>query len=361
MAAMVTDSAPRPGPPGVPDPGPARPSGHLELTPGEARATAGLAQELARRFPAADDEELLDELPLLAAGLPARPRRFLRRFGLGELPGSCTIAGHLVDEARIGPTPAHWKDEQRPHGELPEEILLLLYAALLGEPFGWATQQNGHLVNDVCPVREYEDQLLGTGSKVALTLHTEDAFHPCRADYIGLASLRNPQGVPILVAEADPARLPERDVDVLFGARFSLIPDRSHLPENNSVAKTGDLARFENLERLVSERAPVAILSGARAEPALRFDATHMTPVPGDPDAARAYAALYAQLRDVTAPCPLRPGDVTFLDNHRVVHGRSTFGARYDGTDRWLKRINVTRDLRRSREYRRSRSNRLVG
>ncbi|MBP2478023.1 putative NAD(P)/FAD-binding protein YdhS [Crossiella equi] len=34
--------------------------------------------------------------------------------------------------------------------------------------------------------------------------------------------------------------------------------------------------------------------------------------------------------------------------NKRAVHGRRPFTARYDGTDRWLRRINITADLRRS-------------
>jgi hypothetical protein len=31
------------------------------------------------------------------------------------------------------------------------------------------------------------------------------------------------------------------------------------------------------------------------------------------------------------------------------VHGRRAFKARYDGSDRWFKRMNITRDLRKSR------------
>ncbi|WP_248963652.1 TauD/TfdA family dioxygenase [Sphaerisporangium perillae] len=38
----------------------------------------------------------------------------------------------------------------------------------------------------------------------------------------------------------------------------------------------------------------------------------------------------------------LESGEFCFIDNYRVVHGRKPFGARHDGTDRWLKRINVT-------------------
>jgi hypothetical protein len=34
------------------------------------------------------------------------------------------------------------------------------------------------------------------------------------------------------------------------------------------------------------------------------------------------------------------------------VHGRKPFKARHDGTDRWLKRLDVTLDLRKSRAAR---------
>ena len=49
----------------------------------------------------------------------------------------------------------------------------------------------------------------------------------------------------------------------------------------------------------------------------------------------------------------LESGDFCFLDNFRVVHGRKPFRARYDGTDRWLKCLNISCDLRKSRAARR--------
>ncbi|WP_399082001.1 hypothetical protein ACGH2B_29630 [Streptomyces sp. BBFR2] len=39
--------------------------------------------------------------------------------------------------------------------------------------------------------------------------------------------------------------------------------------------------------------------------------------------------------------------DILLIDNHRAVHGRLPFRARYDGTERRLKRICATSDLRR--------------
>ncbi len=58
--------------------------------------------------------------------------------------------------------------------------------------------------------------------------------------------------------------------------------------------------------------------------------------------------AIEEQLTDVV----LEAGEICFIDNYRAVHGRRPFEARYDGTDRWLKRLIITRDLRKSRRRR---------
>ncbi|MFF1401700.1 guanitoxin biosynthesis L-enduracididine beta-hydroxylase GntD [Streptomyces sp. NPDC058294] len=348
----VPEPASVPGPAGLTE---------LRLTPEEAAETDRLALELAAEHPSADSESLLQDLPLLAARLPERVRRFLRAFQLDRADGYCAVSGHLMDDDRIGPTPAHWRDEQRVHRELPEEILLLLYASLLGEPFGWSTQQDGHLVNDVFPIEEYETLLLGTGSRTALTLHTEDAFHPYRADYIILAALRNPDRIPVVVAEADFTTLPADVLDVLFDSRFEIISDDSHLPHNNTVRTPEDQRIFDNISRLIHGLGRVPVLFGSRTDPLLCFDATHMSAPEDDPEAVRAFAAAHELLTRSARPRALDAGTFVFLNNHRVVHGRSSFTARYDGTDRWLKRVNVTHDLRKSRGLRRSVGARLIG
>ncbi len=50
----------------------------------------------------------------------------------------------------------------------------------------------------------------------------------------------------------------------------------------------------------------------------------------------------------------LLPGVCLFIDNYKAVYGRSSFKARFDGTDRWLKRVNIARDLRKSRGVRKA-------
>ncbi|MNZ69489.1 Enduracididine beta-hydroxylase [compost metagenome] len=56
----------------------------------------------------------------------------------------------------------------------------------------------------------------------------------------------------------------------------------------------------------------------------------------------------------------LQSGDILFLDNYKVIHGRKPFKAKYDGNDRWLKRLNIVRDLRKSRDARVNPESRII-
>jgi alpha-ketoglutarate-dependent taurine dioxygenase len=73
-----------------------------------------------------------------------------------------------------------------------------------------------------------------------------------------------------------------------------------------------------------------------------------------------AFQGLCAQIETHMKGVALRPGDCAFIDNFRAVHGRRSFRARYDGQDRWLKRLNVTRNLRGSRAWRPAPDNRVI-
>jgi alpha-ketoglutarate-dependent taurine dioxygenase len=66
--------------------------------------------------------------------------------------------------------------------------------------------------------------------------------------------------------------------------------------------------------------------------------------------------AIDSCLMDIT----LQPGEFLFVNNYRAVHGRKPFKAKYDGTDRRLKRTNITRDLGKSRSTRLSCESRII-
>lgn len=334
----------------------------IELTGGEVAAIQALLSELTARYDSVEDPGFLREAAVHAHELPRRLRQHLNDFKLLEPPSAlCLVSGYPVDDERIGPTPEHWKDHPQPSPELREEIFFVLVGSLLGEPIGWSTQQDGRVVHDLCPIREHEKEQIGTGSEQDIWWHTEDAFHPLRGDYIGMMCLRNHDRVATTFASLENLGLSEEELRLLAQPLFPIRPDDSHRLKNSSDVDQdeAELRAYEAIERMSQEPLRIAVLEGDLRTPYIRLDPYFMEPAE-DPAARRAFERLTrvidARLQDVV----LQPGDCCFLDNLQSVHGRRSFKARYDGRDRWLKRVNLTRDLRRSRGARRSPESRVI-
>jgi L-asparagine oxygenase len=273
--------------------------------------------------------------------LPMPVLDLLTAFRDQEAAPAVIIRGFPVSDGEIGATPRHWKDGGA--GER-QEIYCLLLAAILGQVFAWATLQDGRLVQDVVPIRGQQQAQTGHGT-VELAWHTEDGFHPYRCDYLCLLAMRNNDHIPTNLASVDHLSLSPQAVDTLFTERFLIRPDSEHLRAENALFRRA-------MERMYDDPEPSAVLFGASASPYLRIDPIYMSPLPGDAEAAESLAEITRGLESCLQPFCLEPGDLLVLDNYRCVHGRAPFTARYDGTDRWLKKVIVTRDLRKSRDVR---------
>jgi len=338
----------------------------LVFTSGELAEIRSLLKEIVGQFSSADDSVLLKEACVFAHELPRRVRRFLNDFkALEPPPGMCMLRGYLVDDAKIGRTPVHWQSRAIPSPSLEEELLLILFGSLLGDPLGWATQQGGHIIHDVLPIAGHEHEQLGSSSEELLWWHTEDAFHPYRCDYLIMLCLRNPDEVETTVAYLDWVNLDQHHVEVLFEPRFTIRPDESHLEKNmanNRLDGDQELlkAAYQKINRMQSNPDKLSVLFGDPSAPYVRIDPYFMDQLNDDLEAQYALDALVKSLDQKLTGVVLKPGDFIFIDNFRVVHGRKPFKARYDGCDRWLKRINVTRDLRKSRKARRSVSSQII-
>jgi len=152
-----------------------------------------------------------------------------------------------------------------------------------------------------------------------------------------------------MIGYADSLDLPGATRNILFEERFGIRPDESHLPKNNSPR---DAAIFSQVNELQGSPPPVALLFGDPARPYIRADPYFTTVEPGDQEAQDALDRLVGDMDQKIFDLELQSGDFCFIDNFRVVHGRKPFKARHDGTDRWLKRVNISRDLRKSRAAR---------
>lgn len=311
----------------------------LALTDEELRESRSLVQEAASRHRSVEETDFLDNARTYAQELPRRLRAFLNTFRLKEPSGVCLVSGYPVDDAKIGKTPPHWRKKPDGSSTTEEEIFLNLCGALLGDAIAWSHQREGLICQDLVPIEGHENKMIGSGSARELIWHTEDARYSYRGDYIGLMCLRNPDAVPTTFALINEVRIDPDQAEVLFEPRFVFRPDPSHPTDSEG------------------EKAPV--LFGNPSSPYVRFDPYCMDQ-PESEEARSAMDYLIRAIDENLTGVALRPGECLFIDNYRAVHGRSSFEARFNGTDRWLKRINIARDLRKSRAVRKAPASRVM-
>ena len=271
------------------------------------------------------DDETLVQTARQTVELPADVRDAVLAFRADSTPQGWLLLRDLT----VGDVPA---TPPEPTAATPKsntsELLLVAIAALLGEPVGYEPEHGGDMVQNLVPVRASSGRQTSTSSRIALKFHTEAAFHPHRPKYLLLLCLRGDTNAQTTVASIHDAlpHLSAHAIDTLFQPRFRCAVDESYLHgRRNSLG------------------APSAVLSGNRSNPAMVFDEDLM--VGTDVEAERALHELGAVLAANHAAVALAAGDLVILDNDVVVHGRSPFEARYDGTDRWVQRIMVVSDL----------------
>ena len=275
--------------------------------------------------------------------LPVGLRTFLERFRDDPASAVGQVHGFPVDDAAAGPTPEHWERPEGYGSTVESDIYLAMCGSALGDPFAWATLQYGRMVQDVFPIRGDERRESGHGSDAYLNFHTDDAFRPDSCDYLLLFGVRNPDVVPTYVAAVQDVVLRDEDRALLSEKRFHILPDDEHIRQL-ALRAPGDPA----LRRAVEMRdrpEPVSVLFDDPRNPHVRLDVPFMRCVDDDPAAERALCALLDELERVRRPLVAARGTLLILDNRSVVHARESFQARYDGTDRWLRKIVVSRDL----------------
>lgn len=315
----------------------------LQLTAQENEQIDRLLNTLLQRYKSPSEESFLLMANAYALQLPERLLLAVNRFRYtDDHNGTFLLRGFYIDDARLGETPCAVSREIDEFSAVREGFMLMLVISLIGDAFGWSSQREGALINNVLPVKSHEGEQLSTGSTVDLDWHTEEAFHPYRADYLALMCLRNPDDVPTLVGSIRDVKVDEVIRKVLFGPRFIF-----HVDKN-----------FQN--GMFDDATPEPVLFGDFNSPYVKIDPSFMMAAPGDEAADRALGEITTAFKDSMSEIVLQQGDILFMDNYRVVHGRKAFVPRFDGTDRWLKRVNVTVDLRKSRALRKAHNSRII-
>ena len=198
------------------------------------------------------------------------------------------------------------------------ELILLAMARSIGKPFGYASQRNGEVIQNLMPKRADANKQLGTGSSVDLFWHTEDAHTNLNCDYIALLCLR---GDPEAATLASCVSVDDLD------------PEMRHQLEQKDYIIHSD-ASYKNKSQLET-----SVIGYEDGRLILKYDPSFTEYKTKKAEEALTYLTEYMDKHAVGVY--LKAGDLLLIDNHCAVHARSKYRPRYDGNDRWLKRVGI--------------------
>lgn len=303
----------------------------LILSDTERQTVASLINERVA-VPVADfNAALLAEIGAAASELPPRLTERVETLTEGPGAGSLLIRNMPLD-SKLPATPP----DGRPSPEKrtrSSEYGLLLVTSVLGGTIGYAEEKDGLLVHDICPIAGRELYQENSGSTY-FELHTENAFHPHCPDFVVLSCLRQDHERVARTLTASClnalARLPRNQLELLRQPLF-----RIRTPSSFTAAGVGD-----------HTTAPMPVVEETNGAVRVRVD--WFNTIPQTADAEQALKGFVAALEAGLHGWALEPGDLLVVDNRIVVHARTAFRPRYDGTDRWLQRAYGVADLEAS-------------
>jgi alpha-ketoglutarate-dependent taurine dioxygenase len=207
--------------------------------------------------------------------------------------------------------------------------ILLEEAYKLGYPVSFVQEQKGALIQNIFPVNAFESSQISTSSKVELGLHTETAFHSHKPDYVLLLCLRgDPNAATTLASVDDIVKDLDKDtIDCLRQPWYSTNVDLS----------------FERYNNKDYSEVLTPILFYQKESYSIVYDHEFMKPK--NFVAELALELFRLALLDNIKEISLKDNELLVIDNRKVVHGRKPFRARYDGSDRWLQRILVKKEV----------------
>lgn len=223
------------------------------------------------------------------------------------------------------PTPTMIKPNNKQYLSLTE-ILFILIAKEAGDIFTYSSIQHGNIVNDIFPIKKNKDKKLSSNYEVSFEWHTEDAFLENPEEYLALFCLKNQTNTPIelSVFRSDWFSL---DEIALLATEKVIIP---HNPAHN-LSKKADK--------------PITILFGDNKD-CFRFNSNYPIEYSGG-DYDELISKIKYFLNSNSVKLMPKPGDFILIKNHFIAHRREAYRPLFDGNDRWLKRLYISKDLSR--------------
>lgn len=244
-----------------------------------------------------------------------------------ESPGYCVINGLPIDE-EVPPTPSLASGYDVCAAVPVACSVLLGMIRILGEPISFYGEYDGSSICSVMPTADSVDSVSSHGSRY-LPMHTETVhLYPFSPSVVGLYCIRGDslgEARTLLVTAADLVAL--CPADLLATLRKPLFWVRS--------------PRSFGANQLIC--GPVSFLDGPDSHPEIRSEMTDMQGLTSE--ARDALSRVHDLIVQCITEVDLQAGSLLLLDNRKVLHGRNSFRARLDGSDRWLLRSLAVPDL----------------
>jgi hypothetical protein len=192
-------------------------------------------------------------------------------------------------------------------------ISSLLHGAVPSKPVEYfAQRKGGGLMHAIIPDENMSDTQTGSGSRIDLFVHTEDAFLHNAADFLSFLFLRNEESVPSTLYSIRSHGRPDAILQELFKPIYKCPKDANYASEE----AIGDDTR-------------TSVLYGSRSAPFMRFDAAEQIynkDANQDPDALHNLKRFWEEARKLIYNEFIpESGDLIFVNNHLCAHGRNSF------------------------------------
>ncbi|OIQ94965.1 enduracididine beta-hydroxylase [mine drainage metagenome] len=276
-------------------------------------------------------DEFLEHAHVIAQELPRRIRQAFYGFKRKEDEPILLVTDNPVLLDGAEPTPEGHPELSADYVLNDAQLLHGLYGSLLGEPVGFTSQRNGSVYNNIIPLTTHSSVANSSaGSAIEFGFHVEDAFHPARADFIGLVCLRNDERATTTVSCVDGVALSAEESAILFQPRFRI----GHNPIHSTT-------------NVVSEDAQ-SIFFGHPDRPYVRINAANLRIDDYQFLERQALEKLLAHFARNRLGVILQSRDCIFIDNFRCVHARDAYTPLFGPRARWLSRVVFANDLRKS-------------
>jgi hypothetical protein len=316
--------------------------GHHLLDAGNSEEILPLISSfISKRDPYASPDEFLDEAELAFHQLPRDLRLTVSNFRRdGNLYGALLIRNLPID-ADLPATPIDSRRSLQKTSCVSEAVLAI-FARALGDPIAYKQEKDGELFQNICPTRRNIEKLSSESATVLLDFHTETAFHPYLPDFVLLFCLRSDHDRRARTEVASTRHI------------IPLLPLKYRSLLFQPLYRTGIDYSFGSPSGRQANGPLLPVFYGNAYDPFMKYDLDLMK---GETiEAQEALAQMQTATNAAKNYVQLQPGDLMIVDNRRSVHSRSEFTPRFDGSDRWLQRCYVLRDLARSEESRMTRS-----